>query len=246
MQVSSDNLKIINEEALRQYPHEAVIGIKDEECIIYDNIHHDPENNFKVDTITFYSNVPDILIHSHTNNNHAPRNVSGYIDPRTPSKLDMITQDNLQIPFGIVGCDGENVSEPIFFPDFDEELYGRTYIHGVYDCYTIIQSFYKQKLNIELMSVAREYLWWDGGESLYDKYYSDAGFYEVSEEDIQYGDMILIKLSCAENNHGCVYLGDNKILQHMNGRTSQEYSFSKWRSCMTKFLRHKDMDKNNA
>jgi len=243
------NLDVLKEDicayVLKKYPEEAVLGIKNQNIIYYENIHENPVEHFRIDPIKFNQNIPDILIHSHTSNQLSLKYRSN-VDPRTPSLKDMQTQDSLQIPFGILSSDGENCSDIVVFPDNDHPLIGRPYIHGVYDCYTIIQSFYWQKFGIELMSVPREYMWWnDGGVNLYDKYYQSAGFFEVSEDELRYGDMILISISSTENNHGAVYIGDNKILQHMDKRLSQEYSFSRWRNSMTKFLRHKEV-KNHA
>lgn len=101
-------------------------------------------------------------------------------------------------------------------------LLGRTFNHGVMDCYTLFRDAY-HLCGIDLPDFERTNGWWLRGENLYLKNMAANGFHEVSMSDIQPGDVI-IRLAFAETDpcHAMIYLGDNTILHHeTHGRLSR-------------------------
>lgn len=123
----------------------------------------------------------------------------------------------------------KNFSE-VFIPNryFENcEYEGRPFIHGLFDCYTLVRDYYKRKFNIFLpTNIQREWEWWNKGENLYLENAKDCSFEEVS--DIKKHDVLLMKINSPVPNHAAIYIGDGKILHHMAGRfsTIQELTFS--------------------
>jgi cell wall-associated NlpC family hydrolase len=112
-----------------------------------------------------------------------------------------------------------------YFEDFSYE--GRPFIHGMFDCYTLVRDYYKRKFNIFLpTNIQRDWEWWNKGENLYLENAKNCLFEEV--EDIKKHDVLLMKINSPVPNHAAIYLGEGKILHHMAGRfsTIQNLTFS--------------------
>jgi len=243
-----NSINLINEYVLEQYPKEAVIGYKNNEVRFFENIHNDPIMQFKIDPIAYKKFKPEILLHSHTLQRGekciGPDGVP--YDPRTPSYADMVTQKVLDIPFGIVSTSGEDVSDPLYWPDYDKPIKGNDYISGVNDCLSVVQRHYWQEHGIKIPDFAREvgFFYEDGKHkpshsiNLYEENYKAVGFYEVEIEDIQPSDLVLMAIFSSVPTHGAIYLGDDKIVHHLTNRLSGEESMSKWYKKITKVLRY--------
>ena len=128
---------------------------------------------------------------------------------------------NFEKILGVTVGSSKNLSE-VFIPDkyFENSSFtGRPFLHGLFDCYTLIRDYYKKEFNVYLpTNMQRNWEWWLQGDNLYldsAKYY---GFEEVRELKIH--DVIIMKVASPVPNHGAVYIGDNKILHHMAGRFS--------------------------
>lgn len=163
----------------------------------------------------------------------------------SPGPTDIISQQKHGIGWLIVGLHGKKQQ-----PDFhwikeakkELPLYGREYLWHVYDCGSFIRDFYKQEFNIELPDFHRPEKFWDKGLEIYLDCYEKAGFIPVDFIDLKYGDVILFALGTHITTHGAVYVGDNKIAHHYNGRLScRDVIGNYYLDRATKFLRHKDM-----
>jgi len=77
--------------------------------------------------------------------------------------------NKLKIPFVVIG-DDINFSES-YVPDrfFENARYeNRPFIHGIFDCYTLIRDFFRREHNILLpTNIQRTWEWWLQGENLY-------------------------------------------------------------------------------
>jgi hypothetical protein len=128
--------------------------------------------------------------------------------------------NNLNILFVTVGS-SKNISE-VFIPNryFENAKYeGRPFLHGLFDCYTLIRDYYKKEFNIFLpTNIQRNWEWWSQGENLYVENAKYHSFEEVT--DIKKHDVLIMKVGSPVPNHGAIYLGDNKILHHIAGRFS--------------------------
>jgi hypothetical protein len=128
--------------------------------------------------------------------------------------------NNSKILFVTVGS-SKNISE-VFIPNeyFENAKYeGRPFLHGMFDCYTLIRDYYKREFNIFLpTNMQRNWNWWSQGENLYVDNAKYHRFEEVT--DIKKHDVLVMKIGSPVPNHGAIYLGNNKILHHAAGRFS--------------------------
>lgn len=139
-----------------------------------------------------------------------------------PSEADRVQCETHGLEWHIVsvreGVAGEIVS---FKPSgFRAPLVGRSFSHGILDCYTLVQDYYRQEVGIELPYFERRDGWWDiPGVSLYMDNFAACGFVPV-KGPLQVGDVILMQIRSLEPNHAAVYIGDGQILHHFMGRLS--------------------------
>lgn len=121
-------------------------------------------------------------------------------------------------------------------------LVGRTWAHGILDCYSLVRDYYKETLGIELLDFDREKEWWDKGFDLYcEENFRKAGFFQVPNGEIKKHDGILMQVKSKVANHAGVYLGDDQFLHHLNRRlSSRDVYAGYYRKHTVKVLRHKD------
>lgn len=136
-----------------------------------------------------------------------------------PSQADLVACEASMLPWFIVGIPSEHW-EYIEPNGYVAPLVGRTWSHGVLDCYAIIRDWYKQERNIELLDFYRSDDWWKRGENLYLDNFEKAGFRRITQEELKEGDVILMQIGSKVPNHGAIYLGDGLILHHVHGRLS--------------------------
>jgi cell wall-associated NlpC family hydrolase len=123
----------------------------------------------------------------------------------------------------------KNFSE-VFIPNeyFESADYeGRPFLHGLFDCYTLVRDYYKRNFNIFLpTNIQRDWEWWNKGQNLYLENAKDYSFEEV--EDIKKHDILIMAVNSPVPNHAAIYLGEGKILHHMAGKfsTIQDLKFS--------------------
>lgn len=122
---------------------------------------------------------------------------------------------------------------------------GIPFVHGDTDCYGLIREFYKDEFNIELTNYARCDNWWNEGKNLYMDNFKKEGFYLLDDtEESQFGDIFLIALGCSVASHGAIYVGENKILQHVQDHLSSlDRYMGVFRNCTLARIRHKLVEK---
>lgn len=241
MKLNNKQLQIIHDATLESYPNEAVIGITKRTAKVLTNIHEDPSNHFKVDTEEFYKNDYIGLVHSHPSNAvYVPEGAREW-DICTPSKTDLITQQALDIPFGIIGTDGENVTDIVWWPDYDTPIEGRRFIYGIWDCYGLVKKWYKDNRDMILTDVPRGF---DDDEidSLSKSLLEDTlNFKEVERfRDMKIGDIICMGVGARKINHLAVYIGNGQIYHHMIHQIPKIDNYSKYANFVIKHLRHGD------
>lgn len=241
MKLNDKQLAIIHKHTLACYPNEAVIAITKTTAKPLVNIHETPETDFKVDAKEFYKFKGIALVHSHPTVLGKPNPMYGnhYVDARVPSGHDMQTQLNMNIPFGIIACDGTEISPILWFPDLESPLEGHEYTHGVYDCYRVIRAYYWQNYKILLQDFPRDYDWYKKTPRLYLDEFKNVGFDEITEDQLQPGDAIIIRLIAMHESHAAIYLGNDEIVHHNNDSLSRVENYSRWRPKMTRFLRYR-------
>jgi proteasome lid subunit RPN8/RPN11 len=136
-----------------------------------------------------------------------------------PSAADQISCNNTGLPWVIVNPKTEEWGgcEPTAF---ELPYVGREFAFGVVDCYSLCRDWYKREMGLELDDFPRRDRFWERGENLYLNSYSSQGFRKIPFEELQYGDAILMQLGSELPNHAAIYLGDQQILHHVQGRLS--------------------------
>ena len=136
-----------------------------------------------------------------------------------PSVADQISCNNTGLPWVIVNPKTEEWGqcEP---SDFELPYVGREFAFGVVDCYSLCRDWYQREMGLELDDFPRRDRFWERGENLYLNSYSSQGFRKIPFEELQYGDAILMQLGAELPNHAAIYLGDQQILHHVQGRLS--------------------------
>lgn len=168
------------------------------------------------------------VVHSHPN------------IPAIPSQADLVGCERSGVPWLIVNWPTGAAHE--FFPTgYKAPLYGREFSHGVLDCYTFIQNYFSEVLNITLPDFDRPDEWWLKGHDLYMGGFASAGFVNA-EGPLRQHDCFLMRCASPVPNHGAVYLGDGLIGHHQTGRLSSRDVYGGWLQKITvKHLRHKDL-----
>lgn len=241
MQLTNDQIDVINAETLKQWPKEAVIAITADGAIPLENTHEDPVNYFRVDARAFYEAGGIALVHSHTYSlDEIDERAHLGSDKRVPSFADMTTQKAMDIPFGIVACDGSEVSPALWFPDLDSPLEGHEYTHGVHDCFRVLRAWYWQNLGTYINEHPRDPDWYIARPKMYIEEFPNEGFREIPHDELKVGDVLIIRLVGIHESHCGVYLGNDTFIHHENDKLSMVENYSRWRSRVTRVLRHKD------
>jgi cell wall-associated NlpC family hydrolase len=171
--------------------------------------------------------------------------------PDCPSEADMRTQMEMEIPFAIVATNGEACMPAFAWGDElldDGPLVGRSFRHGVTDCYAMIRAWYRVECGVDLPDYPRNWEWWRpeqvGEKDLYRRYFADAGFVEADRATAREGDVWLAAIRSEVPNHAGVYLGDGLALHHPSsglendpGRLSKRESIARWSDYITHWLR---------
>lgn len=162
--------------------------------------------------------------------------------PATPSEADLVSCEATGLPWHILSWPADDVRsiEPT---GYQAPLVGRTFAHGVLDCWSLVRDFYARELRIDLPDFERRDDWWAHGENLYMDGYPKAGFVAVSQDSPEMvGDVILMQRRAEVPNHAGVYLGGGLMLHHMHGRLStREVYGGYWREITRCILRHRSI-----
>lgn len=167
------------------------------------------------------------VVHSHCN------------IPAKPSQGDLVACEASGLPWHIISLPNETWHswEP---NGFKAPLYGREYLHGVLDCYSLIQDWYQIKKGITLPDFEREEGWVEKNQDLYMENFEKANFYKIDPKTIREGDIILMQVGKSSIvNHGAIYLEGDIILHHLINRlSSRDVYGGYWRKCTREVVRY--------
>jgi proteasome lid subunit RPN8/RPN11 len=194
------------------------------------NIAETPDEHFVLDPISYVEAEEKgeiiAVVHSHPVTNHAP------------SSADKVACEKSRLPWHVVNPNTElwGYCEP---SGFELPYVGRQFVHGIIDCYTLCRDWYNKEWNLNLRDYERRDEWWYKGENLYLDNFKKEGFHEIKVSDLVVGDALLMQLESPVPNHAAIYLGDNVVLHHVQGRLSSRDVYGGYYQKVTaKALRH--------
>ena len=256
-----------------EWPNECVgFVVEGGEYVPLRNVHKDPANHFAIsqDDEDRYRDSKVAVLHSHclkTGEFHAsdgPLAVG-------PSEHDMRQQLVSGCPWGvIVVVDGLSHESVLWWGDQLHEpplslpvapLLGRPFIHGIFDCLSIIRDAYrtdeygfvKDYFDVDSITMPiypREFGWWSdrkNGEvrvpgNMYLDNFRGCGFRQISQDEMRPGDVFLAQIAAPVTNHGGIYLGNGLILHHLRSRLSKTDVAGRWLNYVTHYLRYEGID----
>ena len=243
--------KYFQDSAMSDWKADVVARFPEEQCGLFvnyqgntvycslDNVSDSPEQTFELDSWSYYRLISrfkvEAVLHSHSEYPHA-------------SLKDMQKQVETGVPWGIMNVHKGAPRETFFFGDSlpIQDLLGRPFVHGVYDCYSLVRDFYRF-CEIELIDYPRTLKWWDTKKiNLIEDNCYKSGFKKISREVVQPGDLALMTIGCDRINHLGVYIDDNLVLHHLINRLSRREPFAPWSRRTTMYMRYQDAKRHNT
>jgi proteasome lid subunit RPN8/RPN11 len=227
-------LTAIMKHAQDAYPQEAcgliiMIG-RAQRYIRCSNTAENPNDNFRI-APEEYAAAEDqgeivFIVHSHPDATSRP----------TP--LDEAQCEESGLPWVIISWPEGDVRTIV--PKGVVPLLDRPFVHGHWDCYSLVRDWYAQERCITLPNFERTDEWWRRGENLYLKNYAAAGFYP-HQSPLEPGDVILMQYQAPEVNHAGIYIGNGQMLHHLYGQTSRVVPYGGiWQDRTILTLRYSD------
>lgn len=223
--------------ALERHPHECggVIVQREDGTFFYMRVRNDsrsPGDGYKSNSsdLSAAHSAGEVVAFCHSHPDASPK----------PSQADLVQCELHGIPWYIVSV-GESTTGDItetLPTGYVAPLLGRSFHHGVLDCYALVKDWYWQERGIKLGCYNRDYRWWLDGGNLYLDNYEKEGFARVTDGTLEVGDILLMTIRSRVPNHAAVFVGDNMILHHYEGQLSSREIYGKfWRDVTTLVIR---------
>lgn len=141
------------------------------------------------------------------------------------SQADLVACERSGIPWHIYSPHS-GVWNEIRPTGYKAPLIGREWVWGVTDCWSLVRDWYAEELGVQLRD-------WPRPNSpvvfeqapLFEESWQATGFEEISVDDLECGDALLMALDSSKLNHCAVYVGEQLILHHVRGRLSSRDVF---------------------
>jgi len=197
------------------------------------NEHSSPDKCFSMSAakfIDFKINKTILgIYHSHPNHNEEP------------SEHDIKTCEELGIPYLIYSL----VTDKFFLycPESyePEDLMGRPYVEGFYECTSIFRDYFHLKLNKNISSYNKNYWLPKEDKKANDLLYTvlNKNFKKINKDDIKKHDILVFQLKESKRCHVGVYLGNDYFIhQPSKGLSCNQMLDERWQSKIKETYRH--------
>lgn len=229
--------------AIEQYPKEACGLIIDggTQYIPMKNIHETPRINFRMNFAEFneyyMAGRVSALMHSHTASHPVPN--------KFPSRMDMVMQEKMQVPWGIVHIsESRDIDGPFYFGDQVPiaPLIGRVFRPNVHDCFVLLRDIYRIEEKVTLPIFPREAFWWQAKKNVLGENFEKAGFERIDKTQLTKNNVILSSLSAPASNkvvnHIMIVRENGLVYHHLRDRLSRPDPLNMWVNAGSVFLKY--------
>jgi proteasome lid subunit RPN8/RPN11 len=259
--LKAKTMKDIMTHAEAGYPNEIcgviVITVKGEKYVRCVNIAESSADEFHMcpDSYADAEELGEVvgIVHSHPDGTTVPSPHDIAVMSRNREVELIVDPDSHAIPWHIVSWPEGDYRQII--PEVTVSLLDRPFLHGVWDCWSTCESYYKKYHGLEFPTYVRKDLWWEEKDttSFYEEFYEAAGFYQVDTP--QPSDLIIMQIGRSYHpNHAGVYLGElsefegrplfgnTLMLHHMYNKLSDVIVYGgQWQQRTRFILRHKEV-----
>jgi len=227
--------------AMEEFPKESCGLVIDGVYKPYKNIAKDKENSFKIHPNAYIANDGniDFVVHSHCD-------TVNFQDTGHASKSDMEQQIATNVPWCLIHinhhgnyknhfCWGDQL--PI------QDLKGRPFAHGIYDCYTIMRDYYRLHNVVKLARHPRDNHFWEKYADHAPENKIVVGIKEVPHKivppgQLQVGDAGFAMIRTSVINHCAIYVGNGLVLHHLYNKLSCVEPMNRWAKNWKMFARY--------
>jgi len=227
--------------AQESYPNESCGMVINGKYKPYKNIADDPVNEFKIHSNAYILNEGniDFIIHSHCDTE--TQNDTGHA-----SKSDMLQQIATNVPWCLIHINKYgNYTRHFCWGDQlpPQDLIGRPFAHGIYDCYTLVRDYYRINGIGTLPIFPRSNHFWKEynnhkPENMIINGMNQLNLTRISMSELQVGDACFAQIQAPIVNHCAIFLGNGLVLHHLYHKLSCREPMMRYREAWKCFIRY--------